>query len=201
MRISTFTTCCLALLSLLLLTSHASPVDCPPATKSRSAIRMEEAYYLLKDTYSLITTAVLSKGEVHDRAIEEARKRLDRVDDLCEEALLLLPEDGKFMHEWYFSFTLDRLSIKAEAARAMLNAGVPSWPFLGKALAKTQSIWSSIKNKIKGLFSKGGNEEVAENDVDADTKKKAETMAEDLNQTFAELDKAIKERETKKGGC
>lgn len=181
MRFTFITTCCLALFSAVLFSSTiATPANCPP---TKTDILLEQCRVMVKDIYSLLSAAILlPKGELHDRYVAEAKELTVIVDRVSWEAYIHLPDDGKFAHKQYLSWRWHKLTSKNDWAKDMISAGVPSWPHLGKALAKIESTWNNIKDKVKGFFKKD------DTTVDADTKQKSDAVAQVLIVTITDLE-------------
>lgn len=153
MRLTIFLTTLLVLFSSTLVVADEDPANCVPAGASPAFLQTSEAWFGIRDTYSLIVNAMMYKGPAKDQALTGAKWQLDRVEKLSSEARLLTAKDTSFLRRQFYRYKLDKLAMKATAARVILKMGVPSWPALGNAILKVHKFWGDLKKKLKQFFS------------------------------------------------
>lgn len=204
MRFTSFVLLSLGLVASIAFSAPQDPPTCY-ASEAPAYPKTREAMLCVKNGLLYLAGALINSNPTHDELIDAARYQFDQCENLRKEAQKANVEDPKFLRRAYFSSKISTVNNKIRVGHAMIYVGVPSFPFLGKAINWVRKEWEIVKAKWNKLFHKkkpegsgsSSTESDGVEDLDEETVHQAQDLTGRLTDTVADLEDAIGEMETK----
>jgi len=114
--------------------------------------------------------ALINANPTHDQLIKAATWQLDQVDKLISTAEVDDAKDSSSLRKDWYMVKLDWLRVELATANAILKAGVPSWPWLGKLYSWATTTWNDFKSgwdKFWGIKEASGTSEGFIEDIES----------------------------------
>lgn len=146
-------------LFLLCLFSAVYAIPDPSADPCKSDVspafeQTKAAFEGLKNGVLFVLGSLMNAEPTHSELIEAAKWQMGEVERLRNEAKTANAADKSDSRRRFFSLKLNWLSVEVSVVNALIKAGVPSWPWLGKAYEWAKNAWSKLKGAWNSFVDK-----------------------------------------------
>jgi hypothetical protein len=209
MRFSTILTFCLAalvptFLAAPVVNEEATPakaipkVGTCPITSAPAFPATQEALKGLLQVHKLSLFAVTQDRETTNELTQAALFQVETVRKLVAEAEAANKSDTSEVRRLFFLAQHDLIRADLFASEKILKAGLPSFPWLGKAYNWLNDSWKKVKNWWTNLWGNKGSDAAAPNPQEA---AKADQIAKDFEKKIKEVADRIAANENAADEC
>jgi len=162
--------------------------------------KTKEAFAAFKAAQLYMMGAVINEKETHDELQEASKYQLTKVTKLIDEASTANGQDKRWLRKEFFVGQLKFLRLEVRVANKLLSKGLPSYPWLGKAVNWAKSKWQKLKDMWNQFWS---DEEAPKHDVPKDPQvvDKGVEMAETFDNKLEEVDARMEQIEGELDRC